>query len=74
MKKSYDLKNLEWKSNPYVKKLKKSITIRIDQDVLEYFQKLSEKAEMPYQTLLNMFLRSCKEGEFKPKIKWSKAS
>ncbi len=74
MKKSYNLSNLEWKPNPYFKKLKKSITIRIDQDVLEYFQKLSKKNEMPYQTLLNLFLRSCKEGEFKPKIKWSKAS
>ena len=74
MKKNYDLKKMEWKPNPYVKFLKKPITIRLDQDVIEYFQLLSEEKEIPYQTLINMFLRACKDHEIEPKVKWDKAS
>lgn len=74
MKKEYDFSKLKWKPNPYAKKLKKSITMRVDQDVLEFFQAQSQKVDIPYQTLINLFLRSCKEGEYSPKLKWSKSS
>lgn len=74
MKKEYDLKKLNLKPNPYANKLKKSVTIRIDNDVIEYFKKLSEETQTPYQTLLNDFLRSCKDQKLKPKTIWKKAS
>lgn len=74
MKKSYNLKKLKWVSNPYVRRKKKSVTIRVDDDVLAYFQKLSETSGVPYQTLMNMFLRSCKQGTLNPKIEWVKST
>lgn len=74
MRKEYNLKNMKLKANPYINKLKKSVTIRLDSDVVEYFKKLSEETSTPYQTLLNDFLRSCKEQNLKPKTIWKKAS
>jgi uncharacterized protein (DUF4415 family) len=74
MRKEYDLKNLKLKSNPYINKLKKSVTIRLDTDVIDYFKALSEETDTPYQTLLNDFLRNCKDQKLKPKTIWNKAS
>jgi uncharacterized protein (DUF4415 family) len=74
MKKEYDLKKMKLKPNPYASKLKKSITIRLDCDVVDYFKKLGEKANIPYQTLVNDFLISCKENGMKPKTIWKKAA
>lgn len=73
MRKEYDLKKMKLKANPYVNKLKKSVTIRLDADVIEYFKGLSEQATQPYQTLINDFLRSCKEQKMTPKTVWKKA-
>lgn len=74
MRKEYDLKKLSFKANPYINKLKKSVTIRIDSDVIEYFKNLSEVTQTPYQTLVNDFLRNCKEQKMTPKTVWKKAS
>ena len=74
MRKEYDLKNMKFKQNPYINKLKKSVTIRLDADVIEYFKELSEETNTPYQTLLNDFLRNCKEQNMKPKTIWKKVS
>lgn len=49
MKKEYDLDKMKWKKNPYAKKLKKQITIRLDQHVIDYFQDIAQEMEMPYQ-------------------------
>ncbi|MBI5139184.1 BrnA antitoxin family protein, partial [Candidatus Nomurabacteria bacterium] len=62
----------KWKPNPYAKFLKKAVTIRFDQDVIEYFKGLSQGEGMPYQTLMNLFLRYCKETGLKPKTNWMK--
>ncbi len=72
MKKNYDLKKLSWKPNPYLKALKKPVTIRFDQDIVEYFKELSEQEGVPYQTLMNQFLRFCKEEGLKPTTRWKK--
>ena len=74
MKKNYALKKLEWKLNPYAKLLKKPVTIRFDQDVIDYFKAMAEAEGIPYQTLINLFLRFCKDEELKPKTKWAKNS
>ena len=74
MRKEYDLKKMKLKTNPYLSKLKKSVTIRLDADVIEYFKILSELSKTPYQTLVNDFLRSCKEQKMTPKTIWKKAS
>lgn len=72
MRKEYNLKKLKLRTNPYINKLKKSITIRLDVDVLEYFKILSKQLHTPYQTLLNDFLRNCKEQKMVPKTIWGK--
>lgn len=73
MRKEYDVKKMKWKPNPYVGRLKKSVTIRMDKDVIDYFKNLSEKTGTPYQTLVNDFLRSCKEQKMTPKTIWKRA-
>jgi uncharacterized protein (DUF4415 family) len=72
MRKEYDFKKLELKPNPYLSKLKKTVTIRLDADVIAYFKELSEKKDIPYQTLINEFLRYCKDNKLAPKTIWKK--
>ena len=72
MRKEYDLKKMKLVDNPYIDKLKKSVTIRLDSDVIDYFKNLSDKTQTPYQTLVNDFLRSCKEQKMTPKTIWKK--
>jgi uncharacterized protein (DUF4415 family) len=72
LRKNYDLKKIKWKANPYAKLLKKPVTMRVDEDVIEYFRALSEKEGIPYQTLMNLFLRFCKEEGLQPKTNWKK--
>jgi uncharacterized protein (DUF4415 family) len=74
MRKNYDFKKMKWKPNPYLKLLKKPVTIRFDQDVIEYFKALAQAEGVPYQTLMNQFLRYCVETQLKPKTDWKKAS
>lgn len=72
MRKEYDLKKMKLRPNPYLKKLKKSVTIRLDGDVVEYFKALGAQTGTPYQTLMNDFLRSCKERKITPRTIWKK--
>ncbi|MCW8966250.1 MAG: BrnA antitoxin family protein, partial [Candidatus Pacearchaeota archaeon] len=48
MKKEYDLSNMKSRKNPYAKKLKKSVTMRLSEDVIEYFKKMAEDSGVPY--------------------------
>ncbi len=70
MKKNYDFSKMKWKPNPYIKLLKKPVTIRFDEDVISYFRELSEEEGIPYQTLMNLFLRYCKEQGLRPQNQW----
>ena len=54
------------KKNPYAKRLKKSITIRLDQPTVKYFRRLAEEAELPYQSLINLYLRDCAASNRRP--------
>jgi antitoxin component of RelBE/YafQ-DinJ toxin-antitoxin module len=64
MKKKYDFSNAI--KNPYAKRLKKQLTIRLDEDTISYFQGLSRELSLPYQTLINMYLRDCAETRKRP--------
>ena len=64
MKKNYDFS--EAIKNPYAKRLKKQLTIRLDTDTVDYFQKLSRELSLPYQTLMNMYLRDCAATRRRP--------
>jgi predicted DNA binding CopG/RHH family protein len=57
MKKHYDFSKAI--KNPYAKRLKRSVTIRLDESTVEYFKALSEETELPYQSLINLYLREC---------------
>jgi predicted DNA binding CopG/RHH family protein len=70
MKKEYDFSKSV--RNPYAKKLKKQITIRIENETIDYFKKLAVETDIPYQKLINMFLRDCAEHKKKLEISWNK--
>ena len=58
--------------NPYTKKLKKQITIRLEKDTIDYFKQLASEVDIPYQVLINIFLRDCAQKNLKPSIHWQK--
>lgn len=68
MREQYDFSDS--KPNPYAKKLKKQITIRLDQDVIEYFKRLSDKNGIPYQNLINLYLRDCAVSHKELNLNW----
>jgi uncharacterized protein (DUF4415 family) len=74
MRKEYELRELKWKPNPYAKRLKKVVTIRLDRDVIEYFKKLSRQAGIPYQRLINLYLRECAHARRTVEVRWTQAS
>ncbi len=57
MRKEYDFS--KGKKNPYATHLKKQITIRLDEDTIEYFKALAEETGVTYQNLINLYLRDC---------------
>ena len=57
--------------NPYAKKLKKQITIRIDQDTIDYFKLMAEEKQVPYQSLINLYLRDCAQSNRQLNLSWS---
>jgi predicted DNA binding CopG/RHH family protein len=69
MRKEYDFSKA--KKNPYVRKLKKQVTIRLELEVIEYFKDLSSQNGIPYQTLINLFLKDCAQSKKKPVIEWA---
>ena len=68
MKDDYDFS--KGKKNPYAKQLKQPITIRLDKVALKYFKELSAELDVPYQTLINMYLRDCADRKRRPKTRW----
>lgn len=58
-------------ANPYLQKQKKQITIRIDEDTIVFFKNLAEEKGIPYQSLINLYLRDCAESQRDLSLKWS---
>lgn len=56
--------------NPYLQKAKKQLTIRLDEDTISYFRSLAEKNGIPYQSLINLYLRECAESGKPPAMTW----
>lgn len=71
MRKSYDFANMKGKRNPYARELKQAITIRLDRQTISYFKGLASEMDVPYQTLINLYLRDCAVNGKKPRIKWA---
>jgi uncharacterized protein (DUF4415 family) len=70
MKKEYDLSKLKSRKNPYAARLKRQVTIRMGDDVIGYFKEMAEETGIPYQSLINLYLRDCVAHERKPDLSW----
>lgn len=68
MRKNYDFSKA--KKNPYARRLKKSVTIRLDEATIDYFKSLAEDTGVPYQTLINLYLRDCAQSQKRLSMKW----
>jgi uncharacterized protein (DUF4415 family) len=71
MRKHYDFEKMKGEKNPYVKHLKQPITIRLDKATVAYFKALAAELGMPYQNLINLYLRDCALHQKKLDIKWA---
>ena len=71
MKKEYDIKSLNPRKNPYSKRLKKQITININDDTITYFKSQSEEMGIPYQALINLYLSDCVSSKRKLQLAWT---
>lgn len=70
MRKEYDIENLNPRKNPYSKRLKKQITININDDTITYFKSQSEEMGIPYQALINLYLSDCVNSKRKLQLNW----
>ena len=68
MRKEYDF--AKSRKNPYASQLKKQITIRLDEDSIMYFKVVSEEVGIPYQSLINLYLRDCAASHRKLSLNW----
>jgi uncharacterized protein (DUF4415 family) len=68
MRKEYDFTSSV--KNPYLRKLKKQISIRIDPDTIAYFKRLADETGIRYQNLINSYLADCASRKMKPKMVW----
>jgi len=70
MKKEYDLSKMKSRMNPYASKLKKPVTMRLSEDVISYFKAMADENDVPYQSLINLYLRDCVAKHRKVDISW----
>ncbi len=70
MKAEYDLSKMKSRKNPYASKLKKPVTMRLSADVIDYFKEMAEENGVPYQSLINLYLRDCVAQHRKIDIRW----
>ncbi|MCJ8503176.1 CopG family antitoxin [Desulfatitalea alkaliphila] len=71
MRKEYDFDKMKGRKNPYAKHLKKQVTIRMGVDIIDYFKNLAEETGVPYQNLINLYLRDCVQSNRKLSFNWS---
>lgn len=70
MKAEYDLSKMKSRKNPYAAKLKKPVSMRLSEDVVDYFKGMANEAGVPYQSLINLYLRDCVMKHRKVQIEW----
>lgn len=68
MRTEYDFSKMKARKNPYASRLKKPVTIRLGADVVAYFKEMADKLGVPYQNLINLYLRDCVQSH--RKIEW----
>ncbi|MHB8482046.1 MAG: antitoxin [Nitrospiria bacterium] len=70
MKKEYDFSKMKAVKNPYATK-KKAVGINLSSEVIDYFKGLSKEAGIPYQNLIDLYLRDCVKSKKRPKFEWA---
>lgn len=68
MRKEYDFSKA--RRNPYTARLKRPVTIRLDEETIKYFKRLSQESGIPYQTLINLYLRDCAASQKRLSLAW----
>jgi uncharacterized protein (DUF4415 family) len=71
MRKHYDFAKMNGRKNPYTRYLKQPVTMRLDKDTVAYFKSLTEESGIPYQTLINLYLRDCVAQNRKLDMRWT---
>ena len=70
MKKHYDFNKMKGRKNPYTQYLKQPVTMRLDRESIEYFKRMADESGIPYQTLINLYLRDCAVNKRKLHLQW----
>ncbi|MCI5207598.1 MAG: antitoxin [Candidatus Electrothrix sp. ATG2] len=70
MREHYDFSKMKGEKNPYTKQLKQPVTMRLDKATVTYFKSLAAELDMPYQSLINLYLRDCAVNHRKLQLKW----
>jgi uncharacterized protein (DUF4415 family) len=70
MRDHYNFSKMKGRKNPYTKFLKQPVTMRLDRDTVSYFKSMSDETGIPYQSLINLYLRDCASNQRKLQIKW----
>ena len=69
MRAEYDFSKMKFRRNPYASRLKKPVTIRLGVDIISYFKSMAKEMGVPYQNLINLYLRDCVQAH--RKIEWT---
>jgi predicted DNA binding CopG/RHH family protein len=72
MREHYEFSKMKGQKNPFTKYQRKAITIRLDRVTESFFKAQAEESGIPYQTLINLYLRDCAVNNRKLKMKWAK--
>jgi predicted DNA binding CopG/RHH family protein len=70
MKDHYDFSKMKGRKNPYIKYLKQPVTMRLDSETIVYFKSIAEETGIPYQSLINFYLRDCAVHRRKLQMNW----
>ena len=70
MRDHYDFSKMKGRKNPYIKHLKQPVTMRLDRDTVAYFKTMADETGIPYQTLINLYLRDCAINHRKLNMAW----
>jgi len=70
MKNEYDLSTMKSRPNPYAKQLKKQVTMRLEEEVIDYFKEMAKGVGIPYQSLINLYLKDCVDSHRELKMQW----
>lgn len=70
MKQEYDFSKMKGRKNPYAKRLKRQVTMRLGVDIIDYFKTMAQTSGIPYQNLIDLYLRDCVQSSRVIRFRW----